>query len=144
MVCRPTRKEADEYFHHLVYDLGDWDGIDAWVENGMKNRTMPYKSIEAYKERQISGMGTFLVRGSYDDAAETFKQLHDAGVNGMAVGFIDVPNEVEALINEVLPRMERLGLRTSAKSAVTPSSPAASRPDSSVANARSPKARRSA
>jgi FMNH2-dependent dimethyl sulfone monooxygenase len=111
-VCRPTRKEAQEYYHHLVYDLGDWDGIDAWVANGMKNRTMSYASIERYKERQISGLGTCLISGSYDDAAQMFKQLHDAGLNGMAVGLIDYLNDATAFRDEVMPRLEHLGLRS--------------------------------
>ena len=28
LVCRPTRKEADEYYHYLVHELGDWDDMD--------------------------------------------------------------------------------------------------------------------
>jgi hypothetical protein len=86
--------------------------IDAWVANGMKNRTMGYASIERYKERQISGLGTCLISGSYDDAAQMFKQLHDAGLNGMAVGLIDYLNDATAFRDEVMPRLEHLGLRS--------------------------------
>ena len=119
MVCRPTRKEADEYYHHLVYDLGDWTGLDIWVERLTKNRTMPYASMERYKERLISGLGTFLVKGSYDDCAQTLKELHDAGLDGMAVAFVEYLNDVPGLCNEIVPRLERLGLRNSAAAALT-------------------------
>jgi FMNH2-dependent dimethyl sulfone monooxygenase len=113
LVCRPTRKEADEYYHHLVYELGAWDGIDEAVEKRMRNRTMPYASIERLKERLISGTGTFLVRGSYDDVAEQYKTLYEAGMDGLAVGLVDHFADFAALRDEVLPRLERLGLRKS-------------------------------
>jgi alkanesulfonate monooxygenase SsuD/methylene tetrahydromethanopterin reductase-like flavin-dependent oxidoreductase (luciferase family) len=111
LICRPTRKEADEYYHHLVYDLGDWTGIEEGVAERTRHRTMPYNSIQRLKEQLVSGLGTFAVRGSYDDVAQTFKQLHDAGLNGMALGLIDYIGDFAPLRDEVLPRMERLGLR---------------------------------
>lgn len=119
MVCRATRKEADEYYHHLVYELGDWADLDIWVERLTRNRTMPYASMERYKERLISGLGTFLVKGSYDDCAQTLKHMHDAGLDGMAVAFVDHLNDVPGLCHEIVPRLERLGLRNPAAAALT-------------------------
>jgi dimethylsulfone monooxygenase len=113
LVCKPTRKEADDYYHHLVYELGDWTGVEEAVAKRMRNRTMPFGSLEHLKERIISGHGTFAVRGSYDDVAQTFKSLHDAGMDGMAIGLVDYINDFPALRDEVLPRMQHLGLRRS-------------------------------
>ncbi len=28
MICRPTRKEAEEYYHYIVYDMGDWEAAE--------------------------------------------------------------------------------------------------------------------
>jgi FMNH2-dependent dimethyl sulfone monooxygenase len=111
LVCRPTRKEADEYYRYLVYELGDWRGMDELVGRWLLNRTMPMAAVERLKERLISGLGTFVVRGSYDDVAQTYKQLHDAGLDGVAVGMVDYITDIAALRDEVLPRLERLGLR---------------------------------
>jgi dimethylsulfone monooxygenase len=111
LVCRPSRSEADDYYHYVVYELGDWAGLNESVESGMRNRVMPYASMERYKERQISGVGTFLIKGSYDDVAQTFKQLHDAGFDGMAVGMIDYLRDTVVLRDEIMPRLVRLGLR---------------------------------
>lgn len=119
LVCRPTRKEADEYYHHLIYELGDWRGVDAGVERWMENRTVPYAAIERLKERLVGGVGTFVVRGSYDDVAQQYKQLHDAGLDGVAIGLFDYISDVERLRDEVVPRLERLGLRKSALVAVS-------------------------
>ena len=69
------------------------------------------RRFERLKERVISGLGTFLVKGSYDDAAETFRRLHDAGFDGMAVAFVDYLADAPGLCHEIVPRLERLGLR---------------------------------
>jgi alkanesulfonate monooxygenase SsuD/methylene tetrahydromethanopterin reductase-like flavin-dependent oxidoreductase (luciferase family) len=111
LIARPTRKEADDWYHHLVYELGDWNGVEESVALRMQNRTVPYASVQRLREQIISGNGTFAVRGSYDDVAQTFKALHEAGLDGMAVALVDYINDFPWLRDEVLPRMERLGLR---------------------------------
>jgi alkanesulfonate monooxygenase SsuD/methylene tetrahydromethanopterin reductase-like flavin-dependent oxidoreductase (luciferase family) len=111
LICRPTRKEAEEYYHHVVYDLGDWSEMDEVMERWLRGRTMAVADITRLKERLISGVGTFLVLGSYDDAVETYRQLHEAGLDGIAIGLFDYIGDMERIRDEVLPRMERLGLR---------------------------------
>ena len=118
LICRPTRKECDDYYRYLVDECGDWASVDAVVENRLQNRVVPYASMQGLKERIISGGGTLLVRGSYDDVAETFRRLHDAGMDGMAVSLIDYLADFSALRDEVLPRMQRLGLRSRAREVV--------------------------
>jgi dimethylsulfone monooxygenase len=112
LVCRPTREAADEYYHHLVYELGDWSGVESAMQRWALNRTAAHTSpIERLKERLVSGVGTFVVRGSYDDAAQTYKALHDAGLDGVAIGLFDYIEDFERLRDEIVPRLERLGLR---------------------------------
>jgi len=118
LICRPTRKECDDYYHYLVYECGDWESVDAVVATRLQNRVIPYASMQLLKERIISGGGTLLVRGSYDDVAETFRRLHEAGMDGMALNLIDYLADFPALRDEVLPRMERLGLRSHASGRV--------------------------
>jgi alkanesulfonate monooxygenase SsuD/methylene tetrahydromethanopterin reductase-like flavin-dependent oxidoreductase (luciferase family) len=67
--------------------------------------------MKRLKERLISGVGTYPVIGSYDEAAERFKEMHDAGLNGIAIGLVNYITDFPALRDEVLPRMKRLGLR---------------------------------
>lgn len=118
LVCRPTRKEADEYYHYLVYELGDWTGMDEVLARWLKGRTMPVAEVDRLKERLVSGLGTFIARGSYDDVVETYRKLHEAGIDGLAVGMIDYASDLEHLRDEILPRMERIGLRKPANVAV--------------------------
>jgi len=111
LICRPTRKEADEYYHYIVYDMGDWEAAEHAAEIRTKGRATRIAALQTLKERLISGLGTYPVVGSYDDVVETFKWLSEAGVNGMAIGLVNYITDFPALRDEVLPRMARLGLR---------------------------------
>jgi hypothetical protein len=72
---------------------------------------MPHDRIRTMMERFISGGGTFPVIGSYDEVAAKFKFLSDAGLDGMAIAVVNYVQEMPIIQNEVLPRLERLGLR---------------------------------
>jgi dimethylsulfone monooxygenase len=111
LICRPTRKEAEEYYHYIVYEMGDWEAAEHTAVIRTKGRDTPLATLQRLKERLISGLGTYPVVGSYDDAAEAFKWMSDAGLTGMAVGLVNYIKDFPALRDEVLPRMARLGLR---------------------------------
>jgi alkanesulfonate monooxygenase SsuD/methylene tetrahydromethanopterin reductase-like flavin-dependent oxidoreductase (luciferase family) len=64
-------------------------------------------------ERVISGGATFPVIGSYDEVAEKFLRLSEAGLDGMALILVNYVNEMPVLRDEVLPRLERLKIRQS-------------------------------
>lgn len=115
LCARATRKEAEEYYHYIVHELGDWTGMDDNLANWLRGRTVPIADLERLKERLISGVGTFLAIGSYDDVVETYRLLHEAGLDGVAVGMFDYIADTERLRDEILPRMERVGLRNPVK-----------------------------
>jgi len=52
--------------------------------------------------------------GSPDAVAAEIAQIAAAGFNGMAVSFVNYTAELPYFRDEVLPRLERLGLRTPA------------------------------
>ena len=113
LITRPTRREAEEYYHYIVHETGDWEGADFMISARTTggSLSLPPEKMQARKERYISGSGTFPVIGSYDDAAETYKRLSDAGLDGLAVALVNYINEFPRVRDEILPRMERLGLR---------------------------------
>lgn len=111
VITRPTRKEAEDYYRYIVYDMGDWEAAEHTVAIRMRDRETIYEQMVRLKERMISGLGTYPVVGSYDDVAETFRRLRDAGLDGMAIGLVNYIDDFPMLRDEVLPRMERLGLR---------------------------------
>ena len=113
IMCRATPKETQEYYHYLVHEKGDWEAAKEAIARRLKGdtRSLPHEQIRGMMERFISGGGTFPVIGSYDEVAAKLKRLSDAGLNGMALASVNYVQEMPVIRDEVLPRMERLGLR---------------------------------
>jgi dimethylsulfone monooxygenase len=113
LMCRATVKETKEYYHYLVHEKGDWEGAEAIIRKRLAgdSRSLPRERLKAMMERFISGGGTFPVIGTYDEVAATFKRLSDAGLDGMALASVNYVQEMPTIRDEVLPRLERLGLR---------------------------------
>jgi dimethylsulfone monooxygenase len=118
VMCRPTRKEAEDYYHYIVHEMGDWEAAEHAAIIRTKGRETPFKALQQLKERLISGLGTYPVIGSYDDVAHSFLRMSDAGLDGMAIGLVNYTNDLGPLRAEVLPRMQRLGLRGGLRRAV--------------------------
>ena len=52
--------------------------------------------------------------GSPDDVADKLARLHRAGLSGIAFSLVNYVTELPLLGQEVLPRLERMGLRARA------------------------------
>jgi alkanesulfonate monooxygenase SsuD/methylene tetrahydromethanopterin reductase-like flavin-dependent oxidoreductase (luciferase family) len=113
ILTRATAKEAAEYYRYIVHDKGDWEGAEHIVSIRIQGggQSIPAEMVRQMKERHMAGVGTFPLVGSYDEVAATLKRLSDAGLDGMAVGLVNYIDEFPVLQNELLPRLERLGLR---------------------------------
>ena len=113
LMCRATAKETNEYYHYLVHEKGDWEAAESVIRKRLAGdgRSLPQERLHAMMERFISGGGTFPVIGSYDEVAATMKRLSDAGLDGMALATVNYVQEMPVIRDELLPRLERLGLR---------------------------------
>lgn len=111
LMVRPTAKEAQDYYHYVVHEKGDWESADfAFRLRGSRiNSWLKAEDEKRLKERLISGAGHPVI-GSYDDAVETFQKLSAAGLDGFALGMINYVDDFKH-IRELLPRLERVGLR---------------------------------
>ena len=112
LLVRKTRKEAEDYHHYIVHEVGDWEAaefafnlrgsrINSWLKADEENKL---------KARLISGAGHPVI-GSYDDAVETFQRMSAAGLDGLALGMINYVRDFPHIRDELLPRMEQVGLR---------------------------------
>jgi len=111
VICRRSRQEAIDYHRYIVHDMGDWEAVQHILSLRQEQQSVPMEKLIKMKERLIGGIGTFPIVGDPDDVAQTFKTLHEAGIDGMAVGLVDYLAELPFFRDEVLPRMARLGLR---------------------------------
>jgi alkanesulfonate monooxygenase SsuD/methylene tetrahydromethanopterin reductase-like flavin-dependent oxidoreductase (luciferase family) len=116
VTCRRTRKEAEDYYHYAMIDNGDWSAVDSiLVKKDISPQTVGQEEFLRQRQHYINGMGGLLMVGDPDEIAETLASLSRAGVRGVAFSFINYLNELPFFCDEVLPRLERLGIRAKRK-----------------------------
>jgi len=109
--CRPTRSEAQEYYQHIV-DNADEGAIDNIVKIMFANaESFPKAALDSLRERFAAGHGGWPLIGTPDDCADGLEQMAKHGLAGTAFGFVDYNKELPYFQEEVLPRLERKGLR---------------------------------
>ena len=112
VTCRRTQKEAEEYYNHCIVENADFSAIDGILAK--KNITLASHGAEEFNRQRkhyANGMGGLLIVGDADRVANTLAELSSAGLNGIAISFINYLDEMPFFCDEVLPRLKRLGLR---------------------------------
>lgn len=121
IVCRPTAKETEEYYHYRVHEHGDWDAADYQLEAVTGSRGSLTYGRDQYlslRERSVSGSTTYCIKGTPDEVVASLQALHNAGLDGMAVGLFDYVEDLTLMRDELVPRLERAGLRIATTTAV--------------------------
>jgi alkanesulfonate monooxygenase SsuD/methylene tetrahydromethanopterin reductase-like flavin-dependent oxidoreductase (luciferase family) len=112
IVCRPTTREADEYHRYYAEENGDWESADHWIGMMLSNtKGRPKELQDLFRLRFAGGHGGYPVIGSPDDVAAKLIQLNDIGFAGSTLTFVNFLSEFPYFAAEVLPRLERAGLR---------------------------------
>jgi dimethylsulfone monooxygenase len=112
IVCRPTTREAEDYHRYYSEQNGDWEGVDHWIGMMMKNtKGRPAELKELFRLRFAGGHGGYPVIGSPDDVAAKLIQHSEIGFAGSTLPFVNFLSELPYFAAEVLPRLERAGLR---------------------------------
>ena len=121
VVCRPTRREAEDYFHYFAEEMADVEGQayyrrnrGATVPDGAAQIARPFENrFTRGSDRRYDGAypGSYPFVGSPDDVAEEMARMSATGLAGCTVAFVDYLKEIPYFVQEVLPRLERLGLR---------------------------------
>jgi FMNH2-dependent dimethyl sulfone monooxygenase len=107
IVARPTRAEALAYYQAIM-DHADLESIanftgrhaggdsQSWLEHSARGRAVG---------------GHLHVIGSPAEVADQLGQLHEAGIDGVQITFYDYLPELEFFGQEVVPLLEKAGLR---------------------------------
>jgi alkanesulfonate monooxygenase SsuD/methylene tetrahydromethanopterin reductase-like flavin-dependent oxidoreductase (luciferase family) len=112
VTCKPTKKEAEEYYHHCIVEHADWSAVDGIL--ALKNispQTVPMEEFLTTRNHYAQGMGGLPIVGDPDHVAEQLANLSKAGLTGAAVSLVNYIDELPYFCDEVLPRLERAGLR---------------------------------
>ena len=116
LTCRRTQKEAEEYYHYATIEKGDWSAVDGILAK--KNISVATVGEEEFKKQRhhyAHGMGGLLMVGDADQIAQILADLSHAGVRGIGFSFVNYLKELPFFCDEVLPRLERMGVRAKRK-----------------------------
>lgn len=116
-VCRPTKREAEEYYQHYSNEYADWGAVDNLMRlQGLHAQSFPPEALRTMRGRFAAGHGTYPLVGDPDTIAHEMEKITAAGFAGATLSFVDYAKEFPYFRDEVLPRLERRGLRVPFKS----------------------------
>ena len=107
-----NKKEAEDYYQHVILENADFSAIDRIL--AMKDITPETKGKEEFERQRrfyANGMGGLPLVGDPDHVAKTMAELSHAGLTGMGISLVNYLDELPFFCDEVLPRLERMGLR---------------------------------
>ena len=112
ITCRPTRKEAQDYYHYSIVEHADWSAVDGIL--ALKNispQTVPMEEFVRKRSQYAQGMGGLPIVGDPDFVAQQLADLSKAGLTGVGVSLVNYAQELPFFCDEVLPRLVRMGIR---------------------------------
>ena len=115
VMCRETEAQTQQEIEE-TFAQADYEGAREFVEGlagqtlGTLTSALGEGSVEEMVRQVVLGAGSPLI-GTPDHVADGLQQLQQAGVDGVLFTFRHVIEELEAFIEKVLPRLERLGVR---------------------------------
>jgi len=113
VTCRPTQKEAEDYYRYAIIEQADWGAVDGMLT--IKNITpQTVGALEFQKKREYfasRAIGGYPFVGTPDRIAQEFADLSRGGVRGIAFSMVNYLYELPLFRDEVLPRLELMGVR---------------------------------
>ena len=113
VICRPSQQEAEDYYQHVNIEHADWDAIDGMLAN--KSITPQTIGAQEYDKKRryfaANAIGGYPFVGTPDRVAEELAIISQAGVRGIGLSFVNYLAEVPYFCDEVLPRLQRVGVR---------------------------------
>lgn len=112
VVCRPTQREAEDYLDYYANQNADWEAVDYLMKlQGMHAQSFTPEALANFRDRFAAGHGGFPLVGTPDHIADQLEQLSATGLAGTTLAFVDYAREFPYFREEVIPRLEKKGLR---------------------------------
>lgn len=113
--CRPSRSEADDYYREVIEVDGDLVAaanlLDTFTAESGSQSQDPELRL-AYLRNMMAGYSGFPVVGTPADIADFLEAMADAGLAGATLSWPDYSAGLAMLGTEILPLLERRGLRS--------------------------------
>jgi alkanesulfonate monooxygenase SsuD/methylene tetrahydromethanopterin reductase-like flavin-dependent oxidoreductase (luciferase family) len=112
VVCRRTRREAEEFVHYYADEGADWDAVDNLMRlQGLHAQSFSQEMLTSFRGRFAAGHGAYPLVGTPDAIADEIERVARAGFAGTTLSFCNYLDELPDFAEQVLPRLERKGLR---------------------------------
>ncbi len=112
VTCKPTLAEAEACHQHRVVEQADWGAVDTMMRlHKVPTAGLAPEALQKLRAAFANGSGAYQLIGEPDYVAAELARLSAAGIKGIAVSFLNYAEELPYFCQEVLPRLERLGLR---------------------------------
>mgnify|MGYP003667210295 CR=1 FL=1 len=114
VVCRPTRKEAEEYHDYYALEMADEGAVETLISmRSQRGRydSLPEELLRSLRQRAGGGNGAYPIVGDPDEVAALLIRLHEAGIDAFAMGFANYLEHFPYFRDEVLPRLADAGVR---------------------------------
>ena len=112
VVCRPTKREAEEYYRYYAHDNVDWGAVDNLMRlQGMHAQSFPTEALKTMRDRFAAGHGTYPLVGDPDTIVKEMEKITASGFAGTTLSFVDYVKEFPYFRDEVIPQLEKNGLR---------------------------------
>jgi FMNH2-dependent dimethyl sulfone monooxygenase len=112
VVCRPTENEAQNYLQYFAKDNADWEAVDNLVRLQLAHaQSFPHDLLALIRDRFAMGHGGIPLIGTPEQVADGICQLHELGLGGTTLSFVDYTKEFPYFRDNVLPILEARGIR---------------------------------
>jgi alkanesulfonate monooxygenase SsuD/methylene tetrahydromethanopterin reductase-like flavin-dependent oxidoreductase (luciferase family) len=81
---------------------------------GLHAQSFSKEMLATFRGRFAAGHGSYPLVGDPDDVAAAIGRIHGAGFAGTTLSFVDYVAELPFFAQEVMPRLERMGIRSAA------------------------------
>ena len=113
------RRRRRKTTRNIASTYADWGALDhqyALYQGNFGSRSRSAEENRQNRDRDpartvLSYGGSYSIRGDADHVARELKALHDAGFDGVAMGFVNYLDELPFFAQEVIPRLQAMGLR---------------------------------
>jgi dimethylsulfone monooxygenase len=112
VVLKDTMDEAKAYAHDYIVMQGDDAAVQNIIShNAIDTKSMPPEAVDKLAYGLKAGFAGYPLVGDADHIAGLFAELSEAGVDGFLLTWLDYEGGLNRFGREVLPRLEKLGLR---------------------------------
>jgi len=117
VVLKDTVAEAEAYAYDYIVTKGDDAPVQTIIaNNAIDTKAMPAEAAEKLAYALKAGFAGYPLVGDADRIAELFTDLSEAGIDGFLLTWLDYEGGLARFGRDVLPRLEKAGLREPASS----------------------------